>query len=458
LKDYEDWIARLRSFPSYMDQTIALMREGMRERMMLPKVIMQRIPAQIEKQIVRSPETSAYYKPFRQFPASIAEADRLRLRQSAQEAISSGVVPAFKRFKQFFVSEYLPACFDQVGVWQNPNGEAMYAFFVREHTTTNLTPQQIHQIGLREVERIHGEMLGVLEQVGFKGTLDGFFKFLRTDPRFFYTTPDELLEAYRATAKRIDPNLVKAFRLLPRTPYGVEPIPEAVAPDTTTAYYSAPAADGSRAGTYFVNLYKPETRPKWEMTALSLHESVPGHHLQIALGMEQANLPDFRRYGEYDAFGEGWGLYAESLGYEMGLYDDPYSKFGQLTYDMWRAVRLVVDTGIHAMHWDRQRAIDYFMKNAAKTELDVTNEIDRYIAWPGQALAYKIGQLKIRELRERARRTLGSRFDLKEYHEVVLKDGALPLDILERNVDEWIKSKQTAQAGSQAALEGARGR
>ena len=441
VKDYEDWTLRLRAFPTYLDQTMALMREGIRERMLLPKVIMQRIPAQIDKQIVADPTASPFYKPFKKFSAGISEADRSRLSAAAKEAIASGVIPAFQRLKKFFVDEYLPACFDQVGIWQSPNGQAMYAYFVREYTTTNLTPEQVHQIGLREVARIHAEMLDVLKQVGFKGTLQDFFKFLRTDPRFYYTTPEQLLEAYRATAKHIDPSLVKAFRLLPRMPYGVEPIPAAVAPDTTTAYYEGGAADGSRAGTLFVNLYKPETRPNWEMMALVMHEGVPGHHLQISLAMEQGELPNFRRYGYLPAFGEGWGLYAESLGYTMGLYDDPYSRFGQLTYDMWRAVRLVVDTGIHAMRWERQRAIDYFMENAAKQELDVTNEIDRYIAWPGQSLAYKVGELKIVELRERSRQSLGPKFDLKEFHEVALKDGAVPLDILERNVDDWIKSK-----------------
>lgn len=441
LKDYQDWIARLRAFPIYMDQTIALMTEGMRERMMLPRVAMQRLPAQISKQIVTDPEASPYYKPFKHFAPGVGEADRARLVREAKDAIASDVAPAFKRFQRFFAEQYLPASFGEVGVWQNPRGAEMYAYFVRRHTTTDLTPAEIHALGLREVARIRAEMDQVMRQTGFQGTRAEFFKYLRTDPRFHYNTAEELLTAYRATAKRIDPNLVKVFRLLPRLPYGVEPIPATVAPDTTAAYYRLPAADGSRAGTFMVNLYKPETRFTWEMTALSLHEAVPGHHLQIALGMEQQDLPNFRRYGYYDAFGEGWALYAESLGQDMGLYDDPYSKFGELTYDMWRAVRLVIDTGIHSMRWDRQKAIDYFMDNAPRGELDITNEVDRYIVWPGQALAYKIGQLKIRELRERAARGLGPRFDLREFHDVVLRNGAVPLDVLERLVDDWIREK-----------------
>jgi uncharacterized protein (DUF885 family) len=437
LKDYDDWLARLRALPAYIEQTTALMREGIKQKIILPKIVLERIPTQIDHQIVSDPKESAFYKPFIHFASSIAAADRSRLASAAENVIKSDVVPGFRRFKEFFVKDYLPASPSEVGIWKLPQGEEMYRFAVRLHTTTNMTPEEIHEIGLREVARIHGEMQSIIDTLGYKA-MEEFAEFLRSDPQFYYNTPEELLLAYRALTRRIDPLLVKIFQSLPRMPYGVEPIPENIAPDTTTAYYRSPAADGSRAGTYFVNLHKPETRPTYEMMVLSLHEAVPGHHLQIALAMEQEELPNFRRHGGYTAFVEGWGLYAESLGEEMGLYDDPYSKFGQLTYEMWRAVRLVVDTGLHYMRWERQQAMDFFRANTAKQELEVVNEVDRYIAMPGQALAYKIGQLKISAIRSKAETTLGNKFDIRAFHDEILKDGALPLDLLEAKTDDWI--------------------
>jgi uncharacterized protein (DUF885 family) len=457
VKDYEDWIARLQSFGGYMDQTIALMREGMRRGLVQPKVTMQRLPGQIEKQLVAAPEQSPFFKPLQHFPPSIAEPERERLSAAAKEAISGSVLPAFGRFQKFFSGEYLPACLDGVGAWRWPEGEATYAFLARNFTTTALTPKEIHEIGLREVERIRGEMEKVKAQAGFTGRLPKFFTFLRTDPRFFCADEKQLLLEYAATTKRIDPTLVKVFRTLPRVPYGVEPVPAKTAPDTSAAYYRPLAADGSRAGTFFVNTYLPGTRPRWEMMTLSLHEAVPGHHFQIALAQEQGALPHFRQHAQYTAYVEGWGLYAESLGDELGLYDDPYSKFGQLTFEMWRAVRLVVDTGIHAFHWDRDKAITYFRENTPRSEQDIVNEVDRYISWPGQALAYKVGQLKIKELRAHATQELGARFDVKEFHDVILLGGAMPLSLLEQRIDAWIESKKrSASARPDAQRAGSR--
>jgi uncharacterized protein (DUF885 family) len=432
-KHFADWNARLRAFPRYMEQTIELLAEAVRAGMTHPKVVMERVVKQIEKQIVDDPAGSPFFAPY-QKPTPVPPIERERLASDAKRAIAESVVPSFRRLLAFWTATYLPACKDEVGAWNVPEGRAMYAYLVRTRTTTKLTPDEVHAIGLREVARIRGEMEATKARAGFKGTLKELFQMLRTDERFYFKDGAELLAAYRDLAKRIDPLLVKVFRKLPRTPYGVAPIPDTIAPDTTTAYYREPADDGSRAGTYFVNLYRPEARPKWEMVALTLHESVPGHHLQIALAMEQENLPSFRRHGDYTAFVEGWALYAESLGEEMGVYDDPYAKLGQLTYEMWRAVRLVVDTGIHHLKWDRQRAIEFFLENAAKSELDVVNEVDRYIAWPGQALAYKIGELRIKELRRQQSAALGARFDLKAFHDAVLRNGPLPLDVLEQQL------------------------
>lgn len=438
LKDYQDWLARLDGFPKYLDDTISLMREGIQRRILLPRVVMERVPHQIERQIVDDPEQSLFYKPFKKFPEEIPGGDRPRLIAAAREAISGRILPAYRRFAEFFTHEYLPACLPKVGAWQLPHGRELYEFRARQFTTTKLTPQEIHEIGQREVRRIRIEMESIVRQVGFQGTFKQFLDFLRTDPQFYFKDPNELLAAYLVVCKKIDPQLPRLFRKLPRIPYGVEPIPEHIAPDTTTAYYRQPSADGSRAGTYFVNLYRPDVRPKYEMEALSLHEAVPGHHLQIALATELEGLPTFRRFTSFTAYVEGWALYAERLGSDLGLYRDPYSKFGQLTYEMWRAVRLVVDTGMHSMQWTRQQAIDFFADNTAKTEVDIINEVDRYISWPGQALAYKIGELKIRELRARAEEKLGEKFDVREFHDVILRQGAVPLDILEELVVGWI--------------------
>jgi uncharacterized protein (DUF885 family) len=443
VKDYDDWLMRLDRFPDYVDQNIALMREGIRTNVLLPKVIMQRVRGQIDGLVSQAPEANGFYRPFRRLPGTLSAADRDRLAAAGIDRIRTRVQPAFARLREFIDREYLPASYDHVGWWQTSSGSAGYAYLARYHTTTELTPQQIHDLGLNEVARIRGDMERIKERVGFPGTLAGFFAELRTNPKFFYRTGDELLSGYRAVAKRIDPELIKISRKLPRTPYGVLPIPDAVAPNTTTAYANYGAPDGSRPAYFFVNLYKPETRPKWEMLTLALHEAVPGHCLQGSVAQELGDLPAFRRYAGFTAYVEGWGLYAESLGDDMGLYrDDPYAKFGQLTYQMWRAVRLVVDTGMHEFHWDRDRAITYFMENAAKTELDVTNEVDRYISWPGQALAYKVGEMKIQELRRKAQQALGDTFDLRDFNDVVLQTGAVPLNVLEQRVDEWIQEIQ----------------
>ena len=392
---------------------------------------------------VSDPKASPLYKPFTHFPSWVSASDQARLAEAAQETIATAVVPAYRKLKEFIVSDYLPAAWDHVGIWQLPNGAAMYAYATRDNTTTDLTPQEIHEIGLKEVKRIRAEMQAIIDKLGFRGSFAEFAKFMRRDPKFYFKTESEVLEAYRALSRRIDPLLVKVFRTLPRMPYGIEPVPANIAPDSPAGLYRGPAADGSRAGIFSVNTFKPEIRPKYEMMALSLHESVPGHHLQIALAMEQ-NIPNFRRYGGYTAFVEGWGLYAESLGDEMGLYGDPYTKFGQLMYEIWRASRLVVDTGMHYLRWDRQKAIDFMVENTVKQELEVAAEIDRYIVWPGQALAYKIGQLKISELRANAKLALGDKFDVRDFHHELLKDGALPLDRLEAKMNAWIASEKVS--------------
>ena len=441
VSDYEDWLTRMAEVDTVIDQAIALAERGRREDIVSPAVLMQRIPAQIETQLVDEAAESPFYSVFENLPESFSDEDRKRLQQSARETIEDTILPAYRKFARYFEQTYLPASRDSIGLAALPSGSEWYEYLAREFTTSRMTPDEIHRLGLDEVKRIRDEMLTVIEEVDFDGDFAEFLKFLRTDPQFYYSDPDDLYEAYLATSKRIDPELVRLFGKLPRMPYGVKPIPAATAPDTTTAYYTGPAADGSRAGIYWVNLYKPEVRPKFEIEVLTVHEAMPGHHLQIALQQELGDMPDFRRYSGFTAFVEGWGLYSESLGYELGLYEDPYSRFGALTYEMWRAVRLVVDTGIHYKGWTRQQAIDFFKANAAKTEHDIVNEIDRYIGNPGQALAYKIGQLKILSLRRTAEAALGEDFDIKAFHDALLGAGALPLDLLEQRMDTWLAAQ-----------------
>ena len=438
VQDYRDWLARMRALPARIAQHQALMREGIKSGHVPPRVLMDRVPAQIARQVVENPRQSPFFRAFQRYPASIPVAEQQALSAEAERVIRDAIVPAYRDFASFFQTEYLPAARTSIATSEAPDGKAYYAWLARLHTTTDLSPDAIHAIGLKEVARIRGEMEKIRAEVGFQGTLAQFFDHLRTDPKFFHTSPEDLFTAYLAISKRIDPELVKISRKLPRIPYGLRPIPSNVAPDTTTAYYQGPALDGSRAGYYYVNLYRPEVRPTWEMMALSLHEAMPGHHQQIAHAMELGDLPRFRRSGGFTAYSEGWGLYAERLGYDMGLYDDPYDRMGQQAYDMWRAVRLVVDTGMHAKGWSRERAIRYFMDNAPKTEADVTNEIDRYISMPGQALAYKIGQLTISELRARAERELGDRFDVRDFNDAILDTGSVPLTVMEDRIVAWI--------------------
>ncbi len=434
-QNFLDWIERLSKINTLIDDAIEKAKIGIDQGIVPPRYLMEKVYKQIELQVFVEPKDSPFYRVFKDINKGIDSSEEIQ--QKALNVIKTIVIPAYARLHTFFKEDYLPACRTSIGIKEIKNGKEYYEFLARKFTTTNLTPLEIHEIGLAEVDRIREEMEAVIEEVNWDGSFKAFLDDLRTNPKFYYDTSEDLFEAYLATSKRIDPELVKLFKVLPSMPYGLKPIPMESAPDTTTAYYQRPAADGSRAGYYFVNLYRPEVRPKYEIEVLSVHEAMPGHHLQIALAME-LDLPNFRKYGGITAYVEGWGLYSEKLGYDLGLYQDPYSKFGQLTYDMWRAIRLVVDTGMHYFDWSRQDAINYFLNNSAKTKQDVLNEVDRYINWPGQALAYKIGQLKILELKADAELAFGDNFNIKDFHHEILKRGALPLDTLEKYINEWI--------------------
>jgi uncharacterized protein (DUF885 family) len=438
VQDYQDYVARLNAFRAYAGQHVELMREGIRAGMVLPRISVDSVPGTLTPHIVDDPAKSLLFRPFERFPESVPDSARARLAAAGRDAITRSVVPGYRDFLRFMEREYIPAARSSTGASALPNGRAYYRSRVRAYTTLDLTPEQVHRTGLAEVARIRAAMDSVMRETGFQGDFAAFVRFLRSDPRFYADSPERLLERTGLVLKRMDGELPRLFGRLPRLPYGIKPIPDFIAPRTTTAYYAPGAPDGSRAGTYFVNTYDLRSRPLYEVESLSLHEAVPGHHLQIALAQEQEGVPHFRRVLGITAFVEGWALYAESLGSEVGFYTDPYSYFGHLTYDAWRACRLVVDTGLHELGWTRQQAIDYMAANTGLSLRNIENEVDRYIAWPGQALAYKTGQLKIRALRTEAERALGPRFDVRAFHDVVLGGGAVPLDVLEANVGEWI--------------------
>lgn len=447
VEDYENIIARLKAIPTLLDQTMVLMNQGLNRGLTPPRVTLRDVPDQVKDQLVDDLTSNPLLRPFTQFPDSIPAGERERLTQEALAALREQVIPGYRKLHDYLVQSYIPAARESIGLSELPEGATWYDFLVRHHTTTDLTARRIHEIGLAEVRRIRARMEKVIADIGFEGGFAEFTEFLRTDPRFYFEEAEDLLMAYRDIAKRADPELVKLFGRLPRLPYGVVPVPSYAEKSQTTAYYQSGSLEAGRPGKFFANTYNLPMRPKWEMEALTLHEAVPGHHLQIALAQELEGVPEFRKRGNYTAFIEGWGLYAESLGEEMGFYTDPYSKFGQLTYEMWRAVRLVVDTGMHALGWSREQAIDFFRENTSKTEHDIVVEIDRYIVWPGQALAYKIGALKINELRAHARAELGPAFDVRDFHDEVLGNGPLPLAVLETHIRQWVAGEKANAAG-----------
>jgi uncharacterized protein (DUF885 family) len=464
VKDYQDWLTRLKTFAPYMDQTIALMQQGLDEQRVLPRVVADRIPQQIAANIVDDVTKTPFYAPFLTKPAFIDATTWGSMQAQARDSISNVEMPAFKKLQDFFNNTYLPKTRTALAVTTLPDGQAYYAYLVRHFTTTDETPQQVHDIGLQKVREIHARMEQVIKSTGFKGDFAAFLKYLRTNPKFYYKNPDDLLEAYQAQAKMIDPLLVTEFGHLPRVPWGVSVIPMDQAPNTYPAYSMQPSADGKRAAFMAVNLFKPETRPKYEIPVLTCHEGRPGHAMQIPLAMEMTDLPNFRRNGYFNVYGEGWALYSETLCEEMGVYNDPktgkpdpYKIFGMLSYQMWRAVRLVVDTGIHEYGMTREQAVQMFEENTALTDQNIGTEVDRYIAWPGQALSYMTGQLKIQELRKRAEDKLGAKFDRRAFHDLILETGTVPLSVLENLVDSWIAAQLKAPSPLVGAAPGIRG-
>jgi len=445
--DYEKMLAILRGFPPIVAQSMALADEGLKRGITPPRVTLSHVVERTVADVTDDPLKSAFLTPFQHMPDSIPAAERERLQSEAAKIFREQVAPALRRWHDYLANTYVPQARQSIAVSDLPDGKALYAYLLRFFTTTNLTPEEIHQLGLSEVKRIHGEMETVIAQTGFKGSFQEFLTYLRTDPRFFYATPEELVAGYREIAKRIDPELPKLFGRLPRLPYGVKPM-EGDAKTAPSALYSNGTLATGRPGWMLVNTYDLKARPKWGMESLVAHEAVPGHHLQYSLVEELTDLPDWRRWDVYAVFSEGWGLYAESLGYELGLYKDPYSKFGALNNEMWRAIRLVVDTGLQTKGWTRQQAIDYCRANSSKTEREIENEVDRYIVQPGSVPCYKIGELKIRELRRYAEKELGTKFDVRAFHDQILGSGQLPLDLLEKKIKAWVSASSSPRSAS----------
>jgi uncharacterized protein (DUF885 family) len=441
VKDYDDFLSRADQFAINIDQIIINMQEGMREGVTQPRILMEKLVPQIDAHIVDNAKDSNFYKPVDNMPEDFSDEDRIRLTAAYEDKISNTIIPAYQRISNFLGDEYIASARASVGLYAQPNGAEWYAYMVRLRTTTDMTPDEIHQIGLDEVARIHKEMYGVMEEVGFEGSLKEFFEFVNTDDQFFYDEAEELIQGYRDMSDHIAELSKSLFDVMPKTAFEVrrvEPFREASA---SGGSYSSGTPDGTRPGIFYANAYDIKARGKWAMESLFLHEAIPGHHFQIMIQRENEELPGFRRFGGFTAYSEGWGLYAESLGKELGVYTDPYQYFGGLNAELWRSIRLVVDTGLHAKQWTRQDVLDYMFENSAVAEVRAISEAERFMAIPGQALAYKIGQLKILEIRNKAEAALGDKFDVKDFHTEVLKDGAMPLSILESKIDRWVQSQ-----------------
>jgi len=441
IKDYENYIARLNDVPRYMAEQIINMRAGLAEGFTQPKVILGRVIPVVASQVKDNAFETDYFTPFENMPEYFSTADKRRLLEEGTAAIANSVLPSLAALHIFLLEEYEPQTREAIGISEVPDGDRYYRALVRYYTTLDMTPEEVHELGLREVKRIRGEMEAIIEKVGFAGSFAEFLEFLRTDPRFYAASAHQLLAEASYIAKRIDGKMPEFFATLPRLSYGVRAVPDEIAPAYTTGRYWGGSYRSGRAGNYMVNTYALDKRPLYNLPSLTLHEGVPGHHHQISLSQEQENVPDFRKDMYLSAFGEGWGLYCEKLGIEMGIYEDDYQQFGRLTYEMWRAGRLVVDTGIHAMGWSRDQAVALFMENSALSEHNINTEVDRYISWPGQALAYKMGELTILRLRKKAEEALGENFDIRTFHDAVLQNGSIPLPILEQKIDEFIEQE-----------------